>query len=90
MSAIRFSLDQSEVLSFGKVSKPYSTLYQARPGFSVSPATGLLKTLWEEEKLCVTSNFSFFHSAFNQFGKLSAIFIKFEIVICKLPQFGGI
>ena len=29
------------------------------------------------------SNFSFSHSVFYPFGELSAIFIKFEIVICK-------
>ena len=37
-----------------------------------------------KEKLLVTSNFSFSHSVFYQFGELSAIFIKFEIVVCKL------
>ena len=41
------------------------------------------KTLLEKEKLLVTSNFSFSHSAFYPFGELSAIFIKFEIVACK-------
>ena len=50
----------------------------------------LLKTLWEKEKLLVTSNFSFSHSVFYPFGKLSAIFIKFEIVVCKLFQFGRV
>ena len=35
----------------------------------------------------VTSNFSFSHSVYYSFGKLSAIFIKFEIVVCKLFQF---
>ena len=30
--------------------------------------TGLLKTLWEKEKLLVTSNFSFSHSVFYPFG----------------------
>ena len=32
----------------------------------------------------VTSNFSFSHSVFYWFGELSANFIKFEIVVCKL------
>ena len=41
----------------------------------------LLKTLWEKEKLLGTSNFFFSHSVFYPFGKLSAIFIKFEIVV---------
>ena len=45
--------------------------------------TSLLKTL-------VTSNFSFSHSVSYPFGELSAIFIKFEIVVCKLFQFGSL
>ena len=44
----------------------------------------LLKTLWEKEKLLVTSNFSFTHSVFYLFGEPSSIFIKFRIVVCKL------
>ena len=51
-------------------------------------STSLLKTLWEKEKLPVTSNFSFSHSVFYLFGELSAIFKKLEIVVCKLFQFG--
>ena len=48
--------------------------------------SSLLKTLWEKEKLLVTSNFSFSHSAFYPVGKLSTIFIEFEIVVCNLIQ----
>ena len=36
------------------------------------------------------SNFSFSHSVFYQFGELSAIFIKFKIVVCKFFQFGKV
>ena len=50
----------------------------------------LLKTLWKQEKLLITSNFSFSHSVYYPFGKDFNIFIKFEVVICKLFQFGGI
>ena len=50
----------------------------------------LLKTLWEKEKLLVTSNFSFSHSVFYPFGELSAIFIKIKIVVCKLFQLGRV
>ena len=50
----------------------------------------VLKTLWEKEKLLVTSNFSFSHSVFYPFGELSAIFIKFEIVVCKHFEFGRV
>ena len=49
--------------------------------------SSLLKTLWEKEKLLVTSNFSFTHSVFYPLKELSAIFIKFKIVICRLFQF---
>ena len=42
------------------------TLSQTSPGFYVS-AVSLLKTLWEKEKLLVTSNFSFSHSVFYRF-----------------------
>ena len=52
--------------------------------------TSLLKTLWEKEKLLVMSNFSFSHSVFYPFGLFSAIFVKFEIVVCKLIQFGRV
>ena len=48
----------------------------------------LLKTLSEKEKLLVTCNFSFSHSVFYPFGEITAIFIKFEIVVCKLFEFG--
>ena len=40
--------------------------------------------LWENGG---TSNFAFSHSVFYPFEELSAIFIKFEIVVCKLFQF---
>ena len=46
--------------------------------------------MWEKEKLLVTSNFSFSHSVFYLFVELSAIFIKSEIVVCKIFQFGRV
>ena len=49
--------------------------------------TSILKTLWEKEKLLVMSNFSFTHSVFYLFRELSAIFIKFKNVVCRLFQF---
>ena len=52
--------------------------------------TTLLKTLWEKEKLLVTSNFSFTHSVFYPCRELSDIFIKFKIVVCRLFQFGPV
>ena len=58
-----------------------------KPWFLRVCNTRLLKTLREKKKLLVTSNFSVSHSVFSPSGKLSAIFIKFEIVVCKLFQF---
>ena len=48
-----------------------------------------LKTLWEKEKLLITSNFSFSYNVFYPFQGLSALFIKVEIV-CKLFQYGKV
>ena len=53
-------------------------------------STILLKTMWEKEKLLVMSNFSFSHNVFYPFGEIFPIFIKFEIAVCKLFQFGSI
>ena len=50
--------------------------------------TNILKTLLEKEKLLVMSTFFFSNSVLYPFGKLSAIFINFEIVVCNLFQFG--
>ena len=61
-----------------------------KPWFLHVCNTSLLKTLWEKEKLLVTSIFSFSHSVFNPFGELSAIFVKLTIVVCKLFQFGRV
>ena len=45
-----------------------------RPWFLSVCRTSLLKTLWEKEKLLVTSNFSFSNSVLYLFGELSATF----------------
>ena len=55
-----------------------------------SRSTNLLKTLWEEEKLLITSNYSFTHRVSYPLGKLSAILINFEIIVCKFFQFGSV
>ena len=66
------------------------SLSQTSPAFYVSAVQVLLKTLWEKEKLLVTSNFSFFHNIFYPFGEFSTIFIKCEIVVCKRCQCGRV
>ena len=39
----------------------------------------LLKTLWENEKLLVTSNFSFSHSVFYPFEELSSFSLNLKM-----------
>ena len=68
----------------------FLTLSQTSPGFLRVCSASLLKTLSVKEKLLVMSNFSFSHSVFYPFRELSAIFIKFKIVLCILFQFGGV
>ena len=64
--------------------KPFFNPFPNKPWFLHVCSTSLLKTQWEKEKLLLTSNFSFSHSTFHPFRELLAIFIKFEIVVCKL------
>ena len=64
--------------------------FSNKPWFLCVYIMSLLKTLWEKEKLLVTSNFSFSHSVFYPFGELSAFFFELEIVVCKLFQFGRV
>ena len=61
-----------------------------KPWLSHVCNTSLLKTWWEKEKLFIMSNFSFSKRVFYPFGELSAMFIKFKIVICKLFSFGKV
>ena len=53
--------------------------FQNNPWALLVCSTSLLKTLWKKEKLLVYP-----------FGELSANLIKFEIVVCKLFQFGPV
>ena len=52
-------------------------------------STSLLKTLREKEKLLVTSDFSFFQSV-STYLKNFLVLLSFEIVVCKLFQFGRV
>ena len=61
-----------------------------KPWFLRVYRTSLLKTLLEKEKLVVKSNFSFSRFVFYPFGEVYAVFVKFEIVVCKLFKFGWI
>ena len=64
--------------------------YLVKPWFLPVCNSSLLKTLWEKEKLLLTSNFSFSHCVFYPFDELSAIFIQVEIVVCKHFEFGRV
>ena len=57
--------------------RPTLTPSQTSPGFYASAVQVFLKTLWENEKLLVTSNFSFSHSAFYPFWRTSYHFHQF-------------
>ena len=61
-----------------------------KPLFLRVCSTSLMKTLWEKEKLLMTSNFSFSNSVFYPFRELSTVLIKFKIVICKFFEFGRV
>ena len=65
------------------------TLYQTSPGFYVSA----VQVFWKhcgKRRNCSWQAIPPFPTVFYLFGELSAIFILFEIVVCKLFQFGGV
>ena len=64
--------------------------FPKKPWFLCVCSASLLKTLWEKEKLLLTSSFSFYHGVFYPFGYLSSIFITVKIVVCDLFQFGRV
>ena len=67
-----------------KTNKSVINPFPNKPWVLRACSRSLLKTLWEKEKFLVPSNFSFAQSIFHHFNALSAIFIKFEVVVCKL------
>ena len=58
-----------------------------KPWFLHVCSRSLLKTQWKKKTLLMMSNFFFSLSVFYPFRELSAIFIKFRIVVFKLFQF---
>ena len=62
----------------------YLTLSQTSRVFLRFSSARLLKTLWEKEKLLVTSNFSFSHSVSNHLDLFPLFSSKFKIAFCKL------
>ena len=61
-----------------------------KPWFLLVCSAGLLKTLWEKEKLLLMSNFSFSFSIMYRFGELSAIILEFKIVSCEHFESGRV
>ena len=88
--SILTSLKFCSLVTFGQYSAPQYCFhtFPKKPWFICVCSTTLLKTIWEKEKLLIMSNFYFSHSVYYSFGELSAVFIKYEIVVCKLSQFG--
>ena len=50
------------------------------PWFSRVSSTILLKTMWEKEKLLITSNFSFSPNAFYPYGELPAVSLNLQLL----------
>ena len=83
-----FKRDQN--VSYG-IRGQYQTLSETSPCFlffTCLQYKSIENIAGKKEKLLLTSNFSFSHIVLFPFGKLSAIFTKFEIVVCKLFSFG--
>ena len=78
------------LLDLGNTFLPHLTFSHKSPGYYLSTIQVFLKALREKEKLLLQSNFSFSLSIYYPFEELSAIFIKFEIDVHKLFQFGRV
>ena len=77
----------SQSFTFKEKSGLWSNTGAEAPLVLLVCSKGLLKTQWEKKKLPIMSIFLFSHSVFYRFGQLSAIFIKFNIIICKVIEF---
>ena len=62
-------------------------LYHTIPTFNDLEKQNLLKTLWEKEKMLVTSFFSFSHNVFYPFQNKFHFFGHTYFVVCKCFQF---
>ena len=67
-SNIKVTIFKKWPLCFTNSGRSRLNSFPNKPLFSRVCRTSLLKTLWEKEKLLVTSNFSFSHSVFYPFG----------------------
>ena len=69
------------------INRPLINPFSNKPLLLSGWSRSLLKTPWEKEKLLLKSNFSFSRCVSYLSGEPSAIFIKFEIVFCKVFGF---
>ena len=83
-------LEKDKLLITSNFSFSFLNPFPNKPWFLRVCNTSLLKTLREKEKLLVTSNFCFSLRVFYLFEELSANFIKFEIVVCKIFLYGRV
>ena len=79
-------LFSSNTLKFNQSKILFFNPFPNKPMFLCVCRASLLKTLLEKKKILIKSNFFFSHSVFYPFVEISAIFIKFEIVVRKLFQ----
>ena len=86
---MHFFKDNLQLFDFQSTNPSALTLSKTSPGFYMSAVQVFWKH-WEKEKSLVMSNFSFSYIVFYPYEELSAISVKFEIVVCKLFQFGGV
>ena len=61
-----------------------------KPWFLHVYGTSLLKTLWEKEKMLVTSIFSFSNSVFYSIKEINHQLSNTEFTVCKCFQFGNV
>ena len=67
---------------------PCFNLFPNKPWSLRVYITSLLKTLWEKEKMLVTSIFSCSHSVFYSIQEINHHFSNIHLVVCKCFQFG--
>ena len=69
--------------------QPFLTLFETNTWFYMT-AVKVFWKVWGKEEIAGNKHFLVFSKVFYPFQKLSTIYIKFEIVVCKLFQFGKV
>ena len=74
--SVKLGLDLNSDVRLG-VTDHFNNPFPNKSLFLRDHSSRLLKTLWEKEKLLLTSNFSFFYCVFYPSGEFSTVFITF-------------